>query len=51
MSWRFITPILEAYADHPGAEPYAYPAGSQGPVAADTLIARDGHAWQPLGGA
>ncbi|BBP05413.1 glucose-6-phosphate 1-dehydrogenase [Sulfuriferula plumbiphila] len=50
MSWRFITPILEAYADHPGAEPYAYPAGSRGPVAADTLIARDGHAWQPLGG-
>jgi len=51
LSWRFVTPILEAYADHPGAEPYAYPAGSQGPVAADTLIARDGHAWQPLGGA
>lgn len=51
LSWRFVTPILEAYADQPGAEPYAYPAGSQGPVAADTLIARDGHAWQPLGGA
>ncbi|OGT00211.1 MAG: glucose-6-phosphate dehydrogenase [Gallionellales bacterium RIFCSPLOWO2_12_FULL_59_22] len=50
MSWRFITPILEAYADHPGAEPYAYPAGSEGPVAADTLIARDMHAWQALGG-
>lgn len=50
MSWRFITPILEAYADRPGAEPYAYPAGSEGPVAADTLIARDGHAWRPLGG-
>ncbi len=50
MSWRFITPILEAYADHPGAEPYPYPAGSQGPVAADTLIARDGHVWQALRG-
>lgn len=53
MSWHFITPILEAYADtgHPGAKPYPYPADSQGPVVADTLIARDGHAWQPLGGA
>ncbi len=49
LSWRFVTPILEAYADQPGAEPYAYPAGSQGPVAADRLIARDGRAWQPLG--
>jgi len=50
MSWHFITPILEAYADTARAEaqPHPYPAGSQGPAAADTLIARDRHAWQTL---
>ncbi|MHB1676202.1 MAG: glucose-6-phosphate dehydrogenase [Sulfuriferula sp.] len=51
MSWRFVTPILEAYANHPDMAPHSYPAGSQGPAAADTLIARDGQTWQPLGGA
>ncbi|OIO75424.1 MAG: glucose-6-phosphate dehydrogenase [Gallionellaceae bacterium CG1_02_56_997] len=52
MSWHFITPILEAYADgiHPDARPYPYPAGSQGPVAADELLAQDSHNWQRLGG-
>jgi len=51
MSWRFITPILQAYADtrHPDARPYPYPAGSQGPVEADELLSQDCHAWQRLG--
>jgi glucose-6-phosphate 1-dehydrogenase len=49
LTWRFVTPILEAHAERSVAEPHAYQAGSQGPVAANTLIARDGHAWRPLG--
>jgi len=28
-----------------------YPAGSNGPVQADELLARDGRAWRPLQGA
>ena len=49
MSWRFITPILDAYANnHSSAKLHTYTAGSQGPIAADSLMAHDGHMWQPL---
>jgi glucose-6-phosphate 1-dehydrogenase len=49
MSWRFVTPILEAYAKHLGIEPHPYLSGSQGPSAADELIQNDGRSWQLLG--
>jgi glucose-6-phosphate 1-dehydrogenase len=47
--WRLITPIEAAWA---GGEPPDFPnyaAGSDGPRAADELLARNGHRWSPLG--
>ncbi len=46
--WTVVQPLLDAWAKKEGSvEPYA--AGSAGPKAADDLLARDGHAWLPLG--
>ena len=43
-AWRWIDPIRAAWdADDDGLRPY--PAGSWGPAAASSLIARDGYAW------
>ncbi len=45
-SWAVVDDVL-----HPqgGALPVrGYPAGSAGPAESDALLARDGHAWQPL---
>ncbi len=45
-SWRLFTPVLEAWRDTPDAHTlHSYAAGSDGPAAADALIARDGRAW------
>jgi glucose-6-phosphate 1-dehydrogenase len=46
--WQVVQPILDAWADKsPGNFPN-YKAGSEGPVAAAELLARDGNAWRPL---
>ena len=46
-SWAAVQPLLESWGRGEGAvEPYA--AGSQGPVGADALLARDGRAWLAL---
>jgi glucose-6-phosphate 1-dehydrogenase len=46
--WRLITPIEEVWA-HEGAPPVEeYPAGTDGPPAADHLLARNGHTWRRL---
>ena len=47
-AWRFITPILEAWAAPDAQPPLPYPAGSWGPEAADELTERDGSAWRRL---
>ncbi len=48
-AWRLFTPVLETWYDNPDACPlHTYPAGSEGPTAADELLARDGRAWRPL---
>jgi glucose-6-phosphate 1-dehydrogenase len=44
-AWSVITPILEAWQALPTAEFPNYPAGTWGPEAAETLIARDGRCW------
>ncbi len=47
--WRLIGPILEAWRQQsPDAFPN-YAAGSEGPKAADELLARNGHQWRLLG--
>lgn len=43
-AWRIVTPILD-----PGTAPHTYPAGTWGPAAADELLSRSGHHWQPPG--
>ncbi|MBD2843618.1 glucose-6-phosphate dehydrogenase [Paenibacillus sp. IB182496] len=44
LSWRWVQPILEAFAD--GEVPlHPYEAGGHGPAAADALTARDGYRW------
>jgi len=45
-SWRAVMPFLKAW-EHDG-DPHRYVAGSEGPKAADALLARDGRAWRPL---
>lgn len=45
--WGIVEPVLKASA-HPLAGLSFYPAGSQGPPAADELLRRDGYEWAPL---
>jgi glucose-6-phosphate 1-dehydrogenase len=47
--WRAVDPILEAWRQ-PQQRPLAtYPAGSDGPDAAEHLLSRNGHEWRPIG--
>lgn len=46
--WRAVQPILDAWADDPPKDLANYAAGTDGPAAADELLARDGRAWRPL---
>lgn len=48
-AWRLFTPVLEAWQNSPDAYAlHPYEAGSDGPGAADALIARDGRAWRQI---
>ncbi|MGN6782987.1 MAG: glucose-6-phosphate dehydrogenase, partial [Marmoricola sp.] len=44
-AWAWVEPILQRWQSHPTAPP-TYPAGTSGPVAAATLLERDGRTWQ-----
>jgi glucose-6-phosphate 1-dehydrogenase len=46
--WQAVQPILDAWANNPPQDSPNYAAGSNGPAAADELLARDGRAWRPL---
>ena len=46
--WRAVAPILKAWRDADGGDLALYPAGSDGPQAADELLKRSGHEWRPL---
>jgi glucose-6-phosphate 1-dehydrogenase len=48
-SWAAVQPLLDAWAPDQG-KPEIYPAGSDGPAAADELLARDGRQWLKLQG-
>ena len=46
--WRVVQPLLNVWSgEAPGDFPN-YAAGSQGPAAADQLLARDGKEWRPI---
>ena len=46
-AWRWVEPIMQDWReqDERGEGPRPYPAGSWGPSAASTLVARDGNTW------
>ena len=46
--WAAVQPILDLWATNPPPSFPNYTAGSNGPAAADELLARDGRAWRPL---
>ncbi len=46
--WRVVDPILQAWREAGGRDLYTYPAGSDGPNAADTLLSRTGQQWRPI---
>jgi glucose-6-phosphate 1-dehydrogenase len=46
--WRLITPIEEAWATQTNCPFSIYEAGSDGPQEGETLLARNGHKWQPI---
>ncbi|UAJ12870.1 glucose-6-phosphate dehydrogenase (plasmid) [Polymorphobacter megasporae] len=46
--WRIVEPVLDAWAADPGG-PARYESGSDGPAAADALLARDGREWRAIG--
>lgn len=46
--WRLITPIEEAWSQQQPPDFPNYAAGSDGPSAADDLLARNGHRWRGL---
>ncbi|MGO8920701.1 MAG: glucose-6-phosphate dehydrogenase [Stellaceae bacterium] len=49
--WRVVQPVLDAWAREKVAAPPLYPAGSDGPREAETLLQRDGRRWRPLASA
>jgi glucose-6-phosphate 1-dehydrogenase len=47
-AWRIVQPVLDAWATEKADFP-DYDSGSDGPDAADELLARDGkRAWRPV---
>jgi glucose-6-phosphate 1-dehydrogenase len=47
--WRIVQPVLDAWAADKNTDFPDYESGSDGPKAADDLIARDGNrAWRPV---
>ncbi|MDE2572606.1 MAG: glucose-6-phosphate dehydrogenase [bacterium] len=47
-AWEVVTPVLEYWEDTRAKDFPNYAAGSQGPKAADELLAREGEAWRQL---
>jgi glucose-6-phosphate 1-dehydrogenase len=45
-SWNLVDPIRQAWSGRPLPEDAFYAAGTWGPVGADELLGRQGHAWR-----
>jgi glucose-6-phosphate 1-dehydrogenase len=48
IGWQVVQPFLDAWAGTAPGELHFHAAGSDGPAAADELLARDGHLWRSL---
>jgi glucose-6-phosphate 1-dehydrogenase len=46
--WAAVQPVLDAWSSKGSGDLQFYAAGSEGPAAADDLLARDGRHWLPL---
>jgi len=46
--WRAVQPIIDLWASNPPKDFPNYVAGSDGPSAADELLAPNERAWRPL---
>lgn len=46
--WKLVQPMLDAWSPERKAQIPKYAAGSQGPRAADLLLAQSGHRWRVL---
>jgi glucose-6-phosphate 1-dehydrogenase len=47
-AWKVVQPVLNSWTEH-GTEAHIYPSGSNGPAAADALLADDGgRAWRDV---
>jgi glucose-6-phosphate 1-dehydrogenase len=46
--WSVVDPILQAWGEAGARDLYTYPAGSDGPKAADSLLSRTGQQWRPI---
>ena len=44
-SWRFFTPVLNFWKEHPEMPVYGYPAGTWGPRESDEMISKQGACW------
>lgn len=47
-SWEILTPVTQFWQATPLTNNDFYPAGSWGPLAADTLLTRENRKWKPL---
>jgi glucose-6-phosphate 1-dehydrogenase len=47
--WSIVQPALDLWKNDPTVPLEFYPAGSEGPEAADMLLWRSGRAWRPIG--
>ena len=47
-SWEVVQPVLDRWAETKPSGFPNYAAGTQGPAAADILLARDGRAWRDI---
>lgn len=45
-TWKFVQPIIDAFANNRKNPIYGYPAGTWGPERADQLLAKDGFKWR-----
>jgi glucose-6-phosphate 1-dehydrogenase len=46
--WRVVDPILQAWRAADGRDLHLYPAGSDGPGTADSLLSRSGQQWRAI---
>jgi glucose-6-phosphate 1-dehydrogenase len=47
-AWSVVEPVLEGWADTAPRHFPNYNAGSEGPTAANDLLARDGRSWRAI---